>query len=157
MALQVVSVQYQVVDSQISDDSNTDSLKLAFYKLTNPHRQITSCVLPLYQRYQALVLLQSVSSAATAECVLRCTTTLHQHLRSDSIAIHRIQYNSLSGGGILRYVFDVVRAVVPKIDLDNVFIAKEEIAQDVQATLTKVRGATVVIVCLSMPQEFDST
>ena len=37
-----------------------------------------------------------------------------------------------------RYVFDVVRAVVPKIDLDNVFIAKEEIAQDVQATLTKV-------------------
>lgn len=38
-----------------------------------------------------------------------------------------------------RYVFDVVRAVVPKIDLDNVFIAKEEIAQDVQATLTKVR------------------
>jgi len=39
-----------------------------------------------------------------------------------------------------------VRAVVPKIDLDNVFIAKEEIAQDVQATLTKVRGATVVIV-----------
>ena len=40
---------------------------------------------------------------------------------------------------IRRYVFDVVRAVVPKIDLDNVFIAKEEIAQDVQATLTKVR------------------
>lgn len=35
-------------------------------------------------------------------------------------------------------MFDVVRAVVPKIDLDNVFIAKEEIAQDVQATLTKV-------------------
>ena len=32
-----------------------------------------------------------------------------------------------------------MRAVVPKIDLDNVFIAKEEIAQDVQATLTKVR------------------
>ncbi len=36
-------------------------------------------------------------------------------------------------------MFDVVRAVVPKIDLDNVFIAKEEIAQDVQATLTKAR------------------
>ncbi|KAK9834293.1 hypothetical protein WJX81_004104 [Elliptochloris bilobata] len=74
----VVSVQYQVVDSQSFDNgANDSSLKLAFYKLTNPHRQITS------------------------------------------------------------YVFDVVRAVVPKIDLDNVFIAKEEIAKDVQDTLTK--------------------
>ena len=42
---QVVSVQYQVVDSQAFDDGHNDSsLKLAFYKLTNPHRQITSCV-----------------------------------------------------------------------------------------------------------------
>ena len=42
---QVVSVQYQVVDSQAFDDGyNDSSLKLAFYKLTNPHRQITSCV-----------------------------------------------------------------------------------------------------------------
>ncbi len=39
----MVSVQYQVVDSQTYDESNVDSLKLAFYKLTNPHRQITSC------------------------------------------------------------------------------------------------------------------
>jgi hypothetical protein len=62
--LQVVSVQYQVVDSQISDDSNTDSLKLAFYKLTNPHRQITSCVLPLCQHCQVVVF--------AAECVLCC-------------------------------------------------------------------------------------
>lgn len=43
--VQVVSVQYQVVDSQAFDDGHNDSsLKLAFYKLTNPHRQITSCV-----------------------------------------------------------------------------------------------------------------
>ena len=39
-----------------------------------------------------------------------------------------------------------MRAVVPKIDLDNVFIAKEEIAQDVQATLTKAR-CVMLLVC----------
>ncbi len=98
-----------------------------------------------------MLLLESVS------CIV--LSMLHQHLKSEDLAIHRTQYNSLSlrRDGILRYVFDVVRAVVPKIDLDNVFIAKEEIAQDVQATLTKVRGATVVIVCLTMPSEFDTT
>lgn len=54
-----------------------------------------------------------------------------------------------------RYVFDVVRAVVPKIDLDNVFIAKEEIAQDVQATLTKARWvAPLCVWCLWLQSVF---
>ena len=45
-----------------------------------------------------------------------------------------MQYNCVH-----RYVFDVVRALVPKIDLDDVFTAKEEIAKDVQAALATVR------------------
>lgn len=54
--MQVVSVQYQVVDSQVVDDLNADSLKLAFYKLTNPHRQITSCDLSLCPALHSLLL-----------------------------------------------------------------------------------------------------
>lgn len=44
--------------------------------------------------------------------------------------------------GDRRYVFDVVRAVVPKITLDDVFLARGEIVQEVQATLTKVDAAS---------------
>eukprot|EP00884_Botryococcus_braunii_P018486 jgi/Botrbrau1/5320/Bobra.0391s0031.1 len=38
---------------------------------------------------------------------------------------------------IRSYVFDVVRAIVPKINLDDVFTTKEEIAQSVKDELTK--------------------
>ncbi|CAG9467116.1 unnamed protein product [Pedinophyceae sp. YPF-701] len=38
---------------------------------------------------------------------------------------------------ITAYVFDVVRATVPKMTLDNVFVAKEEIANDVKEELSK--------------------
>lgn len=37
---------------------------------------------------------------------------------------------------IRAYVFDVVRSTVPKLDLDAVFISKEDIAQDVKEQLT---------------------
>lgn len=39
---------------------------------------------------------------------------------------------------IRSYVFDVVRATVPKINLDDVFVTKEEIAIDVKEELSKV-------------------
>eukprot|EP00879_Flechtneria_rotunda_P004474 GHRR01004728.1.p1 GENE.GHRR01004728.1~~GHRR01004728.1.p1 ORF type:complete len:229 (+),score=72.94 GHRR01004728.1:183-869(+) len=39
---------------------------------------------------------------------------------------------------IKSYVFDVVRATVPKILLDDVFLTKEEIATDVKSELSKV-------------------
>ena len=38
---------------------------------------------------------------------------------------------------ITAYIFDVVRSCVPKILLDDVFSAKEEIAQNVKAQLAK--------------------
>jgi len=38
---------------------------------------------------------------------------------------------------ITSYVFDVVRATVPKMNLDDVFTSKEEIATDVKEELTK--------------------
>ncbi|GMH42064.1 hypothetical protein BSKO_09983 [Bryopsis sp. KO-2023] len=38
---------------------------------------------------------------------------------------------------IRSYVFDVVRSAVPKMDLDDVFTSKEEIANDVRVELTK--------------------
>ncbi|WIA21075.1 hypothetical protein OEZ85_005395 [Tetradesmus obliquus] len=41
---------------------------------------------------------------------------------------------------IRSYVFDVVRATVPKIILDDVFVTKEEIANDVRDQLSKVMG-----------------
>ncbi|KAF6263260.1 flagellar associated protein [Scenedesmus sp. NREL 46B-D3] len=41
---------------------------------------------------------------------------------------------------IRSYVFDVVRATVPKIILDDVFVTKEEIANDVRDELSKVMG-----------------
>eukprot|EP01025_Chloroclados_australasicus_P036159 TRINITY_DN36795_c0_g1_i2.p1 TRINITY_DN36795_c0_g1~~TRINITY_DN36795_c0_g1_i2.p1 ORF type:complete len:170 (-),score=12.27 TRINITY_DN36795_c0_g1_i2:26-535(-) len=41
---------------------------------------------------------------------------------------------------IRSYVFDVVRSTVPKLDLDDVFTSKEEIAQDVKDQLTKSMG-----------------
>jgi len=65
----VVSVQFQVIAEKVYD---------AYYKLTDPHEQITA------------------------------------------------------------FVFDVVRAEVPKIQLDNVFITKDEIAQAIKEELTKV-------------------
>ena len=37
---------------------------------------------------------------------------------------------------IRAYVFDVVRSAVPKMDLDHVFISKEDIARDVKEQLT---------------------
>eukprot|EP00803_Ostreobium_quekettii_P008778 evm.model.scf_2097.2 EVM.evm.TU.scf_2097.2 scf_2097:11241-15695(+) len=42
---------------------------------------------------------------------------------------------------IKSYVFDVVRATVPKMDLDDVFASKEEIASDVKSGLTKAMGS----------------
>ena len=41
---------------------------------------------------------------------------------------------------ITSYVFDVVRSTVPKINLDDVFTTKEEIAFDVKQELTKSMG-----------------
>jgi regulator of protease activity HflC (stomatin/prohibitin superfamily) len=38
---------------------------------------------------------------------------------------------------IKAYVFDVVRATVPRIELDNVFLMKDQIAHDVKEELTK--------------------
>lgn len=38
---------------------------------------------------------------------------------------------------IRSYVYDVVRSTVPKLELDDVFTSKEEIAQDVKQQLTK--------------------
>lgn len=40
-------------------------------------------------------------------------------------------------GQITSYVFDVVRATVPKLILDDVFTSKDEIATDVKEELTK--------------------
>jgi len=42
---------------------------------------------------------------------------------------------------IRSYVFDVVRSTVPKMDLDDVFASKEEIASDVKSGLTKAMGS----------------
>ena len=39
------------------------------------------------------------------------------------------------------YVYDVVRAAVPKIDLDNVFLEKEEISDAIRSNLKAVRDA----------------
>ena len=41
-------------------------------------------------------------------------------------------------GQIQSYVFDVVRSTVPKLELDESFSSKEDIASDVQASLTEV-------------------
>uniref|UniRef100_A0A6T8R3H4 Band 7 domain-containing protein n=1 Tax=Chlamydomonas leiostraca TaxID=1034604 RepID=A0A6T8R3H4_9CHLO len=38
---------------------------------------------------------------------------------------------------ISSYIFDVVRATVPKMNLDDVFVEKEEIAKDIKEELTK--------------------
>merc|ERR1719258_426887 len=39
------------------------------------------------------------------------------------------------------YVFDVVRSSVPKIDLDDVFTTKEEIAQNIKSELTSAMSS----------------
>ncbi|GFH14600.1 PHB domain-containing protein, partial [Haematococcus lacustris] len=38
---------------------------------------------------------------------------------------------------ISSYIFDVVRATVPKLELDSVFLEKEEIAKGIKEELTK--------------------
>lgn len=42
---------------------------------------------------------------------------------------------------ISSYIFDVVRATVPKMNLDDVFVEKEEIAKDIKDELTKSMGS----------------
>eukprot|EP00210_Caulerpa_lentillifera_P008209 g7838.t1 len=42
---------------------------------------------------------------------------------------------------IRSYVFDVVRSTVPKMNLDDVFVSKEEIASDIKTELTKSMGS----------------
>lgn len=42
---------------------------------------------------------------------------------------------------IRSYVFDVVRSTVPKMNLDDVFTSKEEIAMDIKNELTKSMGS----------------
>jgi len=42
---------------------------------------------------------------------------------------------------IRSYVFDVVRSTVPKMNLDDVFVSKEEIALDIKNELTKSMGS----------------
>ncbi len=39
------------------------------------------------------------------------------------------------------YIYDVVRASVPRMNLDDVFEAKEEIAQSIKEELTKAMNA----------------
>lgn len=46
-----------------------------------------------------------------------------------------------SSSQIRSYVFDVVRATVPKMDLDDVFSSKEEIASDVKSGLVKAMSS----------------
>ncbi|KAL3903954.1 MAG: hypothetical protein SGPRY_011472, partial [Prymnesium sp.] len=45
------------------------------------------------------------------------------------------------GAGIESYVFDVVRSSVPKIDLDDVFTTKEEIASNIKKELEDSMGS----------------
>lgn len=52
---------------------------------------------------------------------------------------------------IKAYVFDVVRSAVPKMDLDDVFISKEDIARDVKEQLTvsmDAFGLSIIQACL---------
>lgn len=56
---------------------------------------------------------------------------------------------------IKSYVFDVVRATVPKMNLDDVFTSKEEIASDVKSELTKSMGSFGYIIIQALVTDIE--
>ncbi|CAL8466533.1 g6069 [Coccomyxa elongata] len=67
---------------------------------------------------------------------VRIVVSVQYQVKEDALydAFYRL---TNTNGQITSYVFDVVRAIVPNILLDDVFTAKTEIAKEVKDTLTK--------------------
>jgi len=56
---------------------------------------------------------------------------------------------------ISSYIFDVVRATVPKMNLDDVFEAKEQIAHDVKEELTKSMNAYGFLIIAALVNDIE--
>jgi len=56
---------------------------------------------------------------------------------------------------ISSYIFDVVRATVPKLDLDAVFVEKEEIARDIKEELTKAMSGYGYMIIQALVNDID--
>lgn len=56
---------------------------------------------------------------------------------------------------ISSYVFDVVRATVPKLNLDDVFLEKEEIARNIKDELTKSMGSFGFVIIQALVNDID--
>merc|ERR1719410_3307308 len=62
-------------------------------------------------------------------------------VNDDEESIKNAHYRLTNPKQIESYVFDVVRSSVPKIDLDDVFTTKEEIAQNIKSELTSAMSS----------------
>lgn len=56
---------------------------------------------------------------------------------------------------IRSYIFDVVRSTVPKMNLDDVFTSKEEIAVDVKTELTKSMGSFGYVIIQALVTDIE--
>jgi regulator of protease activity HflC (stomatin/prohibitin superfamily) len=56
---------------------------------------------------------------------------------------------------ISSYIFDVVRATVPKMNLDDVFLEKEEIAKNIKEELTKSMSSFGFIIIQALVNDID--
>lgn len=56
---------------------------------------------------------------------------------------------------ISSYIFDVVRATVPKMNLDDVFTAKEEVANEVRENLTKAMSGYGYIIIAALVNDIE--
>jgi len=123
VSVQVI-VQYQVIVSQAYD---------AYYKLTDPHLQIRSyvflpiCCCPFFL-FLFPVPEAFVSILFPFVCFLLCPCRLHSPLFS---------FPSF----LLRYVEDIVRSTVPRMELDSAFEAKEELAHAIRDSLQQTMGS----------------
>ena len=125
----VVSVQYQVIREKLYD---------AFYRLTDSPSQITAYVRRRKgqeERTEANIKLdREIERGRDRE-----TESYHPPplCSTPSLSFSLIRTHRPSSIIPSTQVFDVVRATVPKITLDELFIQKEQIAQDVKEELAK--------------------
>ena len=110
-----VSVQYQVIDEP-------EKIQASHYRLTNPRVQVR------VMGHADWTGAQPLATSTTSLCPIvppRLCRPLT--LRSAPLSSPLSQIES--------YVFDVVRSSVPKIDLDDVFTTKEQIANSITESL----------------------
>ena len=118
-----ISIQYQVIREKVYD---------AVYKLTSPQEQV--CARPCRDRPTDRQTDQTHAMLCLNE---RQTRGIHHSIRP--LFVHLNPHHN-TPPQIRAYVYDVVRATLPRMNLDEAFESKDEIAHAIKTSLSASMG-----------------